>query len=129
MNNQQSSSINIFLLSDSHMNFIKQPISTSSYSVITRAIRGLIWFHKYNQDLSVHALLSLPEIQSFLSQATAVLFSVGTNFVRVLSAKQIISQVQQIILILINLKKSPSPLYKKVVMIILSRTSSTILIK
>jgi hypothetical protein len=80
------------------MNFIKHPISTSSYRVITRAIRGLSWFHKYNQDLSLHTLLSLPEIQSFLSQATAVLFCVGTNSVRVLSARQIISQVEHIVL-------------------------------
>jgi hypothetical protein len=97
MNNQQSSSINFFVLADSHAKFIPPTFSTSSYSLITRSIPGLKWIDNYDQKLSVYALLSLPEIQSSLSQANAVLFLIGTNSVRILPARKIISQIQELI--------------------------------
>jgi len=98
MNNQHSSSVKFFLLADSHMKFIRSTFTTPSYDLVTRAIPGLKWIDKYDQKLSVYALLSLPDIQSSLSQANAVLFSVGTNSVRIIPATEIISQVEQIIL-------------------------------
>jgi hypothetical protein len=97
MNNQQSSSINFFVLADSHAKFIPSNFSTSSYSLITRSIPGLKWIDNYDPKLSVYALLSLPEIQSSLSQAKAVLFLVGTNSVRILPARKIVSQIQELI--------------------------------
>jgi hypothetical protein len=98
MNNQHPSSIRFFVLGDSHAKHIGPNFSTSSYSLITRSIRGLKWIDNYNQNLCVYALLSLPEIQSYLSQANAILFLVGTNSVRIFPATKIISQIQQIIL-------------------------------
>jgi hypothetical protein len=97
MNNQQSSAIKFFVLADSHAKYVPSRLSTPSYSLITRSISGLKWVDNYDPKLSVYALLSLPEVQSSLIQASAVLFLVGTNSVRILPARQIISQVQQLI--------------------------------
>ncbi|CAM4822128.1 unnamed protein product [Rotaria magnacalcarata] len=97
MDNPPSSSTNFFVLADSHVKFIPATYATSSFSLITRSIPGLKWFDRYDDKLSVHAMLSLPEIKSALSQATAMLFLVGTNSVRVFPATQIISQIQQIV--------------------------------
>jgi len=97
MNNQQSSSINFFVLGDSHARSIPATFSTPSYNLTRTSISGLKWIDDYDRKLSVYALLSLPEIQSSLSQANAVLFFVGTNSVRMLPVRQIIFQIQDVI--------------------------------
>ncbi|CAF1427052.1 unnamed protein product [Adineta steineri] len=97
MNNQQSPSMNFFVLADSHAKRIPKFISTSSYSLVTRSISGLSWINDTKPELSIYALLSSSDIRSSLSQADAVLFFVGTNSVRFFPAREIIHQVQQII--------------------------------
>jgi hypothetical protein len=98
MDNQQSSSIKFLLLGDSHLGFIRSTLSTSSYSLIPTSIRGLKWIDYYDQKYSAYALLSSPGIQSHPSQASGVLFLIGTNSVRIMPARKMISLVQQLIL-------------------------------
>jgi hypothetical protein len=86
------------VLGDSHARFIGSIFTTSLYNLVSKSVSGLKWIDYYDQKYSVCALLSLPEIQSHLSQASGVLFLVGTNSVRIMPARKIISQVQQIIL-------------------------------
>lgn len=97
MFNQQSSRMKYLVLGDSHVKFIRGTYSTSTYSLVTRSIPGLKWIDSYDRRLSMYALLSQPEIQSSLSESNAVLFFIGTNSVRILTARKIISQVQYII--------------------------------
>ncbi|CAF1073334.1 unnamed protein product [Rotaria magnacalcarata] len=96
MDNPPSSSINSFVLADSHAKFISTTYTTLPFCLITGSIPGLKWFNYYDAKHFVHAILSLPEIKFALSQATAMLFLVGTNSVRVFPATQIISQTQQV---------------------------------
>ncbi|CAF3195199.1 unnamed protein product [Rotaria socialis] len=98
MDNLQSSSIKFFVLADSHAKFIPATYTTSSFSLITKSIPGLKWFDRYDDKLSVRAMLSLPEIKCTLSEASAILFFVGTNSVRVFPAREIIPQIQQVVL-------------------------------
>ncbi|CAF2146102.1 unnamed protein product [Rotaria magnacalcarata] len=79
MDNPPSSSINSFVLADSHAKFISTTYTTLSFCLIARSIPGLKWFDYYDAKHFVHAILSLPEIKFALSQATAMLFLVGTN--------------------------------------------------
>jgi hypothetical protein len=97
MSNQNSSSINCLVLADSHASLIPPIVATSSYNLIIKSISGLKWKHDDDPVRSVYALLSLSDIKSSLIQASAVLFLIGTNSVRMIPAYEVICQVRQVI--------------------------------
>ncbi|CAF2865804.1 unnamed protein product, partial [Rotaria sp. Silwood2] len=71
-----------FVLTDSHGNYVPSTITTSSYSIIVKAISGLKWIDNYNSNLSTLTLLSTTTLDSHLSSTTALMLLIGTNSVR-----------------------------------------------
>jgi hypothetical protein len=99
MTHSQSSSTTptYFVLTDSHGKYVSSPITTSSYSIIIKAVSGLQWIDQYKSNLSALALLSTPTLDSHISSATALMFLIGTNSVRCTSASIIITQITTLI--------------------------------
>ena len=86
-----------FVLTDRHGRYVTSPITTSSYSIIVKAISGLKWVDKYHSKLSALALLSTSIIDSHLSSAKALMLLIGTNSVRYTLSSTIIMQINTII--------------------------------
>ena len=78
---------------------ISSPFATSSYDLITRAIRGLEWMNDYDKERSVYALVSLPDIHSSLSPSKCCFILSWNEFCKNITSKTIISQIQQIIIL------------------------------
>jgi len=87
---------NVLILSDSHGKCINRQCS-ARFNTIIKAVSGLKWVDYRDEKLCLQSMLSLSEIRSLLSQATAVLFIVGTNSIRIMSASRVIEQVREII--------------------------------
>ncbi|CAF3314616.1 unnamed protein product [Rotaria socialis] len=86
-----------FILSDSHWKNLHSTINTPHYQITTRSISGLQWVNTYNHTLCTQTVLNSPSISSILSSVTGVLFLIGTNSVRSMSALRIIQQVEAIV--------------------------------
>ncbi|CAF1373363.1 unnamed protein product [Adineta ricciae] len=84
-------------LTDSHGKYTPTNISTSTYSVVTRAVSGLRWFDPYRADLSALTLLSTPPLSSQLSSTSALLFVIGTNSIRSNPASVVVSDIKRVI--------------------------------
>lgn len=87
---------NVIILSDSHGKHINRTCSTK-FNTIVKAVSGLKWIDYYDNKLSLDSMLVLPDIRSCLSEASAVLFIVGTNSVRIMHASQAIEHAREII--------------------------------
>ena len=92
-----SSSIKVLVLGDSHLKHVRRLLSRSDFEMITKSISGLKWVDRFDERLSVFALLLSHDMQSLLSQADALLFSIGTNSVRTMRATEIIDQVRDVV--------------------------------
>jgi hypothetical protein len=91
------STMNFLVVGDSHARCILLPCTSPLFKMITKAVSGLKWVDRYQQNLCGKVLLSSGEMIRYLSEADTVLFMIGTNSVRIFSAEQIIDQVKGII--------------------------------
>ncbi|CAF4809774.1 unnamed protein product [Rotaria sp. Silwood1] len=85
------------VLTDSHGKYVPSTITTSSYSIIVKAVSGLQWIDNYNSNLSALKLLSRTTLHSHLSSTTALMLLIGTNSVRCTPASTIIIQINTVI--------------------------------
>ena len=97
MSNRNSSLKKFLILGDSHVKHLGRTITTSSTRLVIKAFPGLKWVDKYDDNLSLHHMLALPDIDYYLSHFDGVLFFVGTNSVRIMPAHKIIIQIKEII--------------------------------
>jgi hypothetical protein len=100
MVDQYSTARKFLIIADSHAKHIQSTYTTSSFTLVTKCVRGLKWIDNYDRKLCVYTLLSSPDMQSFLTESSAVLFMVATNSVRIMPATQIIRQIKEIVLFL-----------------------------
>ncbi|CAF1364717.1 unnamed protein product [Adineta steineri] len=85
------------VLGDSHARRMPSRFMTSSYSLIIKSIPGLKFIDYHDKKLSLLHLLFSSKIQYLLSEADGIILLVGTNSVRIHSARTIISQTEAII--------------------------------
>ena len=97
MENNNHTSMNFLVVSDSHARCIPSPYFSSSFKLITKAVSGLKWIDHYQRNICEKVLLSSGEMVRYLSEVDAVFFLIGTNSVRIFPAEQVIDQVKEII--------------------------------
>lgn len=87
----------ILLLSDSHGRNLNTIITTTHYDVKVYAISGLQWVNKYDKSLSLFSIVQQETFSSLIGSTSYVLFLLGTNSLRNLSAIEVISQVDHLL--------------------------------
>jgi hypothetical protein len=86
----------LLVISDSHGRNI-DPITTSTYHIITHFVSGLQWVNNTNSQVCARSLILQYPLSSLLTSCTADLFMIGTNSVRNTPAAQIIEQIEDVI--------------------------------
>lgn len=87
----------LLLLSDSHGKYFPPIANSTKYRFVTKSISGLQWCSPYDIDLSVSSIILSSQITSLLTSCFGVVFLVGTNSVRTMSAQQVIQQITELI--------------------------------
>ncbi|CAF1677570.1 unnamed protein product [Rotaria magnacalcarata] len=97
MNDSSSTLPSILILSDSHGRNLEANIITPHYRVKTHSISGLQWINRYDNTLCLFSLIQQDQFSSLICSSTYVLFLLGTNSLRIMSATEVINQVDEIL--------------------------------
>lgn len=97
MNYSSSILPSLLILSDSHGRSLQPNIITAHYQIKTYSISGLQWVNQYDHTLCLFSLIQQDRFSSLISSASYLLFLLGTNSLRNLSAMEVINQLDDIL--------------------------------
>lgn len=89
-----SSTLNYFVLADSHAKYTRPQTTSSSCQITVKSISGLKWFDRRQLNISAYHQLENESISDSIASSKAIMCLIGSNSVRSFSATECIEHLK-----------------------------------